>query len=208
MINEEDLSGLSIREVGRRLNCESPVHPTTVKYHWLKLFEANEVRYLYKGGEAAKEVVVNDSALGNGSIVSIPVYGMADCGPATKVAEQNDLGSLSISSNLLKTKHYDNLYALKASGMSMNKASINGEPVCDGDYVIIDRSKISPRNNECVVAIVNGLANIKRFKKEDGRIVLLSDSTERFDPIFIHPEDQSDNLIGGTVIQVVKKPTS
>lgn len=199
---------LSIREVGRLLNPTKPVHPETVKYHWMKLFKDSKITYLYKGGALAKkEISIDDDALTDGSrIVSIPVFGVADCGPATQVAEQSDLGSLRLSSRLLKTSNYSNLYALQASGMSMNKAVVDGHTINDGDYVVVDRSQTTPSNGECTVAIVDGLANIKRFYRERDRIALLSDSTEQYDPIFIHPEDQSDSLIGGRVIQVVEKP--
>ncbi len=204
----QDLSKFSIREVGRMLAPNKPVHPETVKHHWLKLFESGGINYLYRGGAVAKkETSVDDNALSDGSkIVTIPVFGVADCGPATQVAEQSDLGCLRLSSRLLKTRDYTSLYALQASGMSMNKAVVDGHTINDGDYVVIDRSQVSPKNGDCVVAIVDGLANIKRFHREKNRVALLSDSTEQYDPIFIHPEDQSDNLIGGKVIQVVEKP--
>lgn len=72
--------------------------------------------------------------------------------------------------------------------------------------MIIDRNRNTPRNGDCVVAVVDGLANIKMFFREQDRIILVSESSEHYDPIFITPEDQSDSLIGGTVIQVVAKP--
>lgn len=208
LIKDQDLSGFSIRQVGKMLNEADPVHPETVKYHWSRLFKDGEVDYLYKAAKIAKkEISVEDDVLSDGSkLVSIPVYGAADCGPATQVAEQSDLGSVRLSSRLLKTSSYSNLYALQASGMSMNKAVVDGHSINDGDYVVVDRSRNTPKNGDCVVAIVDGLANIKRFYREKTRICLLSDSTEQYDPIFIHPEDQSDSLIGGTVIQVVEKP--
>lgn len=208
LIKDQDLSTFSMRQAGKMLNETEPVHPETVKYHWNRLFKDGEVDYLYKAAKIAKkEISVENNILNDGSkLVSIPVYGAADCGPATQVAEQSDLGSLRLSSRLLKTSSYSNLYALQASGMSMNKAVVDGHAINDGDYVVVDRSRNTPRNGDCVVAIVDGLANIKRFYREKARICLLSDSTEQYDPIFIHPEDQSDSLIGGTVIQVVEKP--
>lgn len=204
----QDLSNLSIREVGRILSPEKPIHPELVKYHWKKLFNIGGISYLYKGGVIAKkETTVDTDTLSNGSkLISIPVYGVADCGPATQVAEQSDLGTIRLSSRLLKTHDYSSLYALMASGMSMNKAVVDGHTINNGDYVVVNRNLVTPSNGECVVAIVDGLANIKRFFRNGDHIALLSDSTEQYDPIFIHSEDQSDSLIGGTVIQVVEKP--
>ena len=206
--DRQNLAEIPIRQVGRLLNLEKPIHPELVKYHWNRLFNNGEIDYLYRGGIVAKkETIIDDSSLANGSkLISIPVYGVADCGPATQVAEQSDLGSIRISSRLLNTRNYSNLYALKAAGMSMNKAIVDNRTINDGDYVVVDRSRITPRDGECVVAIVGGLANIKRFFRKGDSIALLSDSTEQYDPILIHSEDQSDNLIGGTVVQVVPKP--
>jgi hypothetical protein len=62
-----------------------------------------------------------------------------------------------------------------------------------------------------VVATLNNLANIKKFLPEfdtEGalsRITLVSESTDEFQPIFIHPEDQTEGLIAGVALQVVKK---
>lgn len=204
-----DLRSFSIRELGRKLAIEGKaIHPETIKFHWKKLFESKEVAYLYDGRTSTRQLssVDNISLPDNTKLVTIPVFGIADCGPAIQVADQQDLGTLRISSRLLKTKNYDSLYSLKASGSSMNNTSINGRSIDDGDYVIVDRNRNAPRNGDCVVAIINGLANIKKFYHEQDRIVLVSESTEQYDPIFITPEDQSDNLIGGTVIQVVPKP--
>lgn len=198
---------MSIREIGRRLGSNNKVlHPETVKYHWKKLFEAGELPYLYDGqtNQRRPSTIDADTILGEDSqLIAIPIYGKADCGPATKVAEQDDLGTLRISSKLLRTKDYGALFALQASGKSMNKAVIDGRAINDGDFVIVDSRLNTPRNGECVVAVVDGLANIKKFYREQNRIALLSESTDNFNPIFIHPSDQSDGLIVGKVVQVV-----
>jgi hypothetical protein len=53
--------------------------------------------------------------------------------------------------------------------------------------------------------VIDGMANIKRFilDKENERIVLKSESTQDFLPIFIHKNDQYQ--ISGRVIDVIKK---
>lgn len=208
-LTSNDLRGAGVRRVGTLMaSGDEKIHPETVKYHWNKLFEAGEVSYLYDGSIRKSKTSELGSKLPSGNqLVSIPVFGAADCGPATKVAAKDDLGSITVSTSLLDTKKYDTLYALIADGESMNATSIKGTPINSGDYVIVDGSRIAPKNGDCVVAIVDGLANIKRFYKEQDRIVLASESTEKYyDPIFIPFEDQSDSLIGGTVIQVVEKP--
>lgn len=92
----------------------------------------------------------------------------------------------------------------------MNKARLYGETIDDGDFVIIDSGR-EPKKGDYVVATVNNLANIKKFLPEHdaegqiSRIALISESTEAYEPIFIHPEDQSEGLIAGVALQVLKK---
>ncbi len=203
-----DLLGHSLRSIGKSLVPGREIHPETVKYHWKKLYAQGQIAYPPDGKGKTTRISSSDSTkLGDKtSLVTIPVYGEADCGPASKLAEQDQIGALHISSSLLPTRRYASLYALRASGSSMNRASVHGRPIEDGDYVVIDSEYTEPKNGDYIVAVVGGLANIKRFYRESDRIALLSESSEDYDPIFIHPEDQSDNLIGGRVVQVVVKP--
>jgi SOS-response transcriptional repressor LexA len=209
LASQHNLNDFSLREIGRMMNPDDPENPQTVKYHWNKLYEAGKINYLPRTRETRKSIrnYVDDKVLGDGrTLVSIPVRGMANCGPASLYADDENIGYIHVSSRFLKTNRYNDLYAIIASGESMNRTKINGKPINDGDYVVVDRSVSQPNNGDCVVAIVNGLANIKRFLREHGRIVLVSESSEHFDPIFIHPEDQDEALIAGKVVQVVQKP--
>lgn len=203
-----DLRQHSLRGIGKNLVDGKEIHPETVKYYWKRLHNQGLIDYLPDSRLRTKKISRSNSAMlgEKTSLVTIPVFGVADCGPATKIAEQTPLGELHISSSLLPTRRYSSLYALKAAGPSMNRASVHGRPIKDGDYVIVDSEYTQPNSGDYVVAVVGGLANIKRFYRESDRIALLSESSEDFDPIFIHPEDQSDNLIGGRVVQVVEKP--
>lgn len=204
--SENNLNDLTIREVGRRMGNE---YPQTVKYYWKKAFDAGMIDYLPRSREAKSSIrnfTHRNKLTSEVSLISIPIRGVANCGPATRYAQDEDLGYIHISSTLLGTKKHEGLYAIVADGESMNKASVHGNPINDGDYVVVDRSVVQPKDNDYVVAIVNGLANIKKFHREQDRIALVSESSGHYDPIFITPEDQSDSLIGGTVIQVVPKP--
>jgi SOS-response transcriptional repressor LexA len=124
----------------------------------------------------------------------------------TIFAEQNFQGFLRISAKLLDRSAPDGLYAIKADGTSMNRADVNGKKIEDGDYVIVDSRRRSPRNNQIVVAIVDNKATIKRFidDRQNGQIVLQADSSFDYAPIYLHPDD--DFAISGTVVDVVKKP--
>jgi SOS-response transcriptional repressor LexA len=45
----------------------------------------------------------------------------------------------------------------------MYRANIDSQPIHEGDYVIVNGAKRTPRNGEYVVAIVDNLASIKKF---------------------------------------------
>lgn len=202
-----DLSSLSIREVGRQIADDTgkSVHPQLVKYHLEKLINSGEL------GTNMKPVGrLGNAGVGNGELglISIPILGSASCGPATIYADEEVKGHVRISPTLLHSKNYQCLYALLASGDSMNNAQVQGEPINNGDYVIVDQSRKTPRNQEYVVFLDDDKANVKKLLLDHAneQVILTSESTEEYDPIFIDPQDKWDSLIQGTVVQVVKKP--
>lgn len=140
------------------------------------------------------------------NLFSIPIYGIANCGPASLFSEQKLKGYLKVSDRLLP-RQKKGLYALKASGNSLNRSKINGENVENGDYVIVNGENLSPKNNEYVVALIDGSAIMKKFKLDGDKILLLSESTQDYPPVVFHYEDQITDLICGVIIQVVKNST-
>jgi SOS-response transcriptional repressor LexA len=87
----------------------------------------------------------------------------------------------------------------------MNSANIRGKSIEDGDYIIVDKiDGYTPQDNDIVISNIGGLANVKRFKRELDRIVLLSESHRQrdFSPIFI--DEQDDYTIEGKVVDIIK----
>ena len=70
----------------------------------------------------------------------------------------------------------------------------------------MDGNSKEPRENDVVLAIIDGNATIKRFidDRDNGQIVLKADSSFDYDPIYLHPDD--DFQISGKIIAVIKKP--
>lgn len=195
-----NLSEMSLRQIGRLV--EEP-SAQKVKHHLLQL----EKHGLLQMDRLAKVMIkTRPGTLYRSSLMAVPILGTANCGPATAYAEQEAQGFLRVSGRLL-TKKKD-VFAIRASGYSMNKANINGESVEDGDYVIVDPSYRAVRNGDYVLSIIDGMANIKRFFKDNAnrRIILLSESSASIPPIFIHEQDLDNYLVNGKVIQVIKKP--
>jgi repressor LexA len=205
----KNLSKLSYREIGRQLNdSDDPknnVHPSSVKYHLEQLIKDGLIDVSQKRVSRLHNIRNNAGTTLLG-LIKIPIVGSANCGPATIFAEDRIEGYLEVSPQLLKSRNYNDLYVLKADGNSMNKTDINGKTINDGDYVVVDRSKITPKSGERVVVVRDDMANIKQiyFDYEHKTVVLRSESTETFNPIYFSPNDEWDGLIGGTVVDVMK----
>ncbi|PJE64550.1 MAG: hypothetical protein COU90_01780 [Candidatus Ryanbacteria bacterium CG10_big_fil_rev_8_21_14_0_10_43_42] len=198
LVNEKNISGMTLREIGSHIGEK---YPQKVKHHLSQL----EKKGLLKIDTHKKSIEkVSRGRIHNSPLVSVPIVGAANCGPATIFADENIEGYLKISSAILGRKK--NIFAIKASGPSMNKASIAEKNIEDGDYLIIDPDAIVPQNGDVVLSIIDDTANIKRYywDAENKQIVLVSDSTKDFPPIYIHPDDNF--LINGKVVQVIKKP--
>lgn len=191
----DNIQRYSLSELAEKVGAKSP---QIVKYH-LDILKAKG--FMLSGG--VKENI--GSAF---ELVSIPIVGSANCGPADIFADERVEGHLKISSKLLQTNNRTALFALRAKGMSMNRAKVRGEPINDGDYVVVDSKSFQPSQGDYVVAVVDGMANIKKFYPDplNSQVALISESTEDFAPIFLHEEDQADAVIAGRVVQVISGP--
>lgn len=140
------------------------------------------------------------------SLLSIPILGNANCGPATLLAEQNIEGYLKISKTVLGLRAIGDFFAIKAFGNSMNKAKISGRNIEEGDYIIVDPKQRVPHNGDYVLSIIDNVANIKRFFRDvkNRLIMLMSESTETYPPIYIDPRE--NYYVSGKVIYVIKSP--
>ena len=198
--SEKDLGKLSLRKIGKLIGEED--QPQKVKHHLLQL-EKNGLLSINR----SERIMVKTAPglIHNSKLISVPILGSANCGTATIYADQNIEGYLRVSGKILSRKK--DVFAIKASGYSMNKANINGDSIEDGDYVVVDPKYRSVRNGDYVLSIIDGTANIKRFFKDSAnkRIILLSESSASYSPIFIHFDDLDRYLVNGKIIQVIKK---
>ena len=202
--DQRNLGELTLRGIGELFGEASA---QKVKHHLQQL----EKRGLIRVDKVNRVIEKRRSSalpglLTNAQLLAVPIVGSANAGPATLLAEQNIEGYLRISSTFLGGKAKRKLFALKVVGPSMNRAVVSDKRVEDGDFAIVDPNVGQLRNGQVVLSVIDGMANIKRFyhDKENQQIVLLSDSTHNFPPIYIHETD--DFLINGKVIQIIKKP--
>ncbi len=133
--------------------------------------------------------------------VSIPLLGSANCGPAELLAEDNILGYVSVRKSLVHKK--SGIFAVRAVGKSLNRANVKGKNIEEGDIVLIDGEDRAARHGDYVLSIIDGAANLKKYTVEKGQVMLVSESTEKFKPIFVM---EGDNwVVNGKIVAVVKQ---
>ncbi len=191
--NIDDVRRVDLVEM---VNCE---YPSQITHH---------LNQLIKRGDLVRiDGRLTPAIKTNAGLIRIPVMGEADCGEATKFADGRIVDNLAVSPSILGVKALSKLYALIARGDSMNHARVNDKEIHDGDYIIIERKdNYIPNDNDIVVSIIGGLANIKRLRRDNAnkRILLLSDSylPQDYAPIII--SDSDDFQVDGKVVDVIK----
>lgn len=206
LAKHQNLGGMSLRQIAKLVGVENK--PQIVKHHLLQLDKVGLMQVnLEKGVIKPIDRGFNPKTI-KSMFYSIPIVGTANCGPATIFADARVEGYLKVSAKMLPRKKQD-LYVLIAEGPSMNLAQVRPDVTIEsGDFVVVDSSYKNPKNGDIVVAVIDGMGTIKRYKndRQNDRIVLESESTETLMPIFIHNGD--DFLISGKVVDVIKKPQS
>lgn len=194
-----DLSGMSLRDIGKLVGEE---HPEKIRHHLGQLAKRG---MLWLDREKGTQRLERQGDVRDG-LIAVPIIGSANCGVAEIFADQNIEGFLRISSRILIKK--DQVFIIRAVGSSMNRANIRGERIDDGDFVVVDASQREPANGEYVVSVIDDVANIKRFYRDNDRnvIALVSESSTPYPPIYVHGSDEPAYRVAGTVIQVIKKP--
>jgi repressor LexA len=196
---DENLGKFSLRAIAEKIGAKGK--PQTAKYHLEQLKSRGIIQMNLSEG-VLKIVKKGYNLEKKSPLYSLPVVGSANCGPANIYAEQNIDQYLKVSSNILP-RNKKSLYVLIADGSSMNTAEIDGKTIESGDFVLVDSEIKNYKNGEIVVAVVDGLATIKKYYKDGDQIHLEPDSTDKFLPIYLHEGD--DFLLNGKVVGVIKR---
>lgn len=200
-----DISGLALREIANKIG--ETGSPQKIKHHLNQLAQKG----LIKIDKQKNTIVRITSGKDKGSgLISLPIYGSANCGEATFFADDHVEGYLKVSEGILGNliSKIKNLFVLRAVGSSMNRACVEDNTIEDGDYVIVDKESTTPKDGECVVSIVDGVANIKKIyvDNKNQQFVLVSESNQDLPPIYIHHDDIGEYLLAGKVVKVMKQP--
>ena len=131
------------------------------------------------------------AATGTTPSIELPLMGFIAAGqPLEPHTDPN--ASVQISASMITGKKI--AYTLQVKGSSMIE-----DGILDGDYVVIERTNEAV-NGDIVVAIVDdNLATLKRFYKENGRIVL-KPANAAMDPIY-----PNSLTVQGKVVGVIRR---
>lgn len=195
----KNLGQFSLRAIAEKIGAKGK--PQTAKYHLEQLKSRGIIQMNLNEG-VLKIVQKGYNLEKKSPLYSLPVYGSANCGPATILAEQKADQYLKVSSSILP-RNKKSLYVLVADGISMNKAEVDGKTIDSGDFVLIDHEVSNYKNGDIVVAVIDGLATIKRYYKNSDQITLEADSSKDYLPIYLHEGD--DFLLNGKVVGVMKR---
>lgn len=164
------------------------------------------LRYLQKLEDAgtierwpgARGMRVKKRSIGGLRTITIPIVGEAPAGPLI-VAEENREGWIHLSSDRVKSG--DHVFLLRVRGDSMNRASVHGKKIENGDLVLI-RQQPDASDGAIVVALIDGQATIKRVRHGSDYVVLSPDSSNKNHRPFVVTDDLQ---IQGVVIDVLKR---
>ncbi len=134
-------------------------------------------------------------------LIGIPILGYANAGIPISLAIEDNLGILKIDKKLLKKK--EKLFSVIIKGNSMNKQSIEGIYLKDGNYVIVEKD-VDIKNGDVILAIIDNCATIKIFKKTNNMISLFPNSNDkRHQPIYL--DKDREGIINGKVLIALEK---
>jgi repressor LexA len=150
-------------------------------------------------GDGARSIRLLKSSRSGVETRAVPLVGDVPAGPAM-IAEENIEGWIRVP-KALASPSTDRFFLLHVRGNSMNKASISGDLIEDGDLVLV-RQRVTAQSGDIVVALVDGEATVKRFTAAPGYYVLKPQSSEpTHQPIIVG----DDFRVLGTVTRVLKK---
>jgi repressor LexA len=177
----------SLRALGKLIDIKSP---NGVKRHIDALIKKG-----YFKDENNKYSLVPET----NDYIDIRVLGYANAGLPLAIAEENQIGTITIKATTYKVP--EDIFAVIIEGNSMNIQEINGKKLLNNSYAIIKREHHF-KDGDTVLAVIDNSATIKNIVTRNGYIVLYPNSDDnRHREIYISEEE--DFYINGKVIDVL-----
>ena len=127
------------------------------------------------------------------SAVRIPVLGRVPAGGPREAIEEVE-GELLFDPGLVGEGE---VFSLRVKGDSMT-----GAHICDGDHVVV-RAQARAEDGEIVIAVIDGEATVKRFRRWRGK-VRLEAANPAYPPVVV-PAGAPSFRIAGKVVGVYRK---
>ena len=113
------------------------------------------------------------------SLDNVPLYG--DGVPAGFPSPADDYLDMDLNLHDYLVQHPSATFCVKAIGDSMVDAGIQ-----NSDVMVVDRA-LTPKNNDIVLAVIDGEFTVKHIKKNNDELYLMP-ANENYRPIKITPE--------------------
>ena len=110
---------------------------------------------------------------------SVPLYG--DTVPAGFPSPADDYLDMDLNLHDYLVQHPAATFCVRAVGDSMVDAGIHSS-----DVMVVDRA-LKPKNNDIVLAVINGEFTVKRIKKNENELYLMP-ANENYRPVKITQE--------------------
>lgn len=142
-----------------------------------------EKGYIKKDRTPRSIKLVEDFKEIDGQTELIPLLGTASCGTPAFFADDNVEEFIPVDTKLLNNFNKHSYFLIRTSGTSMNKAGIK-----DDSLVLVEKLD-SYTDGDRVVAVLDGLATIKRLHQGKDAYVLTPESTDpKHKPIIVKDE--------------------
>ena len=182
----------SVEELRRELDVAS----TRTVFRYLRLLEEDGGIERRPGASGVKLLKPRSVGL---QTRAIPIVGQVPAG-SPMLADENVEGWIRLP-KALAAPALDKFFLLHIRGTSMNKATVDGGTIDDGDLVLVHQ-QTAAAGGDIVVALVDGEATVKRLVAAPGYYVLKPESKDRTHrPIMV----ESDFRVLGKVTRVLKK---
>ena len=135
--------------------------------------------------------LIGEKIKGVGTTIALPLMGFIAAG-APLEPHTDPEATIDVASSMMSGKRTS--YALQVKGNSMIE-----DGIFDGDFVVVEKTEVCNEGDIVVALVDDNLATLKRFYRQNGRIVLMPSNSE-MDPIY-----PTDCKIQGVITGLVRK---
>jgi len=136
-------------------------------------------------------IILGNTTKSTGPSITLPLMGFIAAGSPLEPHTDPE-ATLEIAASMIAGKKTS--YALQVKGNSMIE-----DGIFDGDYVVIEKSDVADEGDIVVALVDDNLATLKRFIRQDGRIVLMPANRD-MQPIY-----PTELKIQGKVVGLIRR---